>query len=123
MMREVIDHSYSRRISYHLLTAHDALEGAQSCGDLVARNAECAQQHVNAERIGDVHSTAYGEMERFMDSIAVGRHRKSGAVRAHRDFRRAIFALAQAVGEPPRACTSADFERVRKIRANREHPR
>ena len=103
MMREVVDHRHARRLSDHLLPAHDALEGAQSRGNLVAGNPECAQQHVNAERVGDVHSAADRQMDRFMDSIAAARHRKSRAVRAHRDFRRAIFALAQSVGEPPRA--------------------
>ena len=80
MMREVIDHRHSCRLSHHLLTAHDALEGAQPAGNLVAGHSERAQQHVNAERVGDVHSAADRKMDRFMDSIAVARHRKSRAV-------------------------------------------
>src|ERR1039458_9820880 len=59
----------------------------------------------------------------MLDSAAATRHRKSRAVGAHRNVRRAVFALAQTVREPPRARRRADLERVRKVGAYREHAR
>src|SRR5579871_3798419 len=112
MMGKVVNHRDAAGFAEHLLAASHAAKTRQSLFDLRARNSEFAQQHVNAERVGDIHASVDALEDFAAQRHAAMRDRETRAFGPNPDALGAELTVAQAEGEAARRALGARVQRL-----------